>query len=98
MTSTTTSRIVTELHDGPHVEGRRVTVRRIQGLVGEAGRSAFDVAVELDVDVADVFAALHYNHAHPDEMAEAERERRRLEARARRVGACSVDEYRERRF
>ena len=94
MASTTTSRIVTEIHDEPHVEGRRVTVRRIQGLVEEAGRSAFDVADELDLDVADVYAALHYYHAHPDEMAEAERKRRRREDLARREGARSVDDYR----
>ena len=98
MASTTTSRIVTELHDEPHVEGLRVTVRRIQGLVEEAGRSAFDVADDLDLDVADVYAALHYYHAHPDEMTAAERERRRREARARRERARSVDDYRESRL
>ena len=97
MAGTTTSRIVTELHDEPHVEGRRVTVRRIQGLVEEAGRSVFDVADEFDLQVADVYAALHYYHAHPDEITEAERERRRREARARREGARTVDNYRESR-
>jgi len=36
-------RIVTDLHDEPHIDGRRVTVCRIQGLVegaGEIGRSS----------------------------------------------------------
>ena len=93
MAGTTTSRIVTELHDEPHVEGRRVTVRRIQALVEDAGSSVFDVADDLDLDGADVYAALHYYHAHLDEMAEAERKRRRREDLARREGARSVDDY-----
>ncbi len=85
-------RIVTNLHDEPHLEGRRVTVRRIQGLVEENGRSAQDVADEFDLDVADVYAALQYYHTHPDEMAAAARTRLEREEGARESGATSLAE------
>ena len=85
-------RIVTEVHDEPHVEGRRVTVRRLQGLVEEAGKSAAEVAEEFDLDVADVYAALQYYHTHPEEMERAETRRRVRERDARRAGATSLAE------
>lgn len=85
-------RIVTEVHDDPHLEGRRVTVRRIQGLVEEAGKPADEVAEQFDLAVADVYAALQYYHTHPEEMAAAEQRRRDREATARRSGAKSLEE------
>lgn len=87
--------IVTELHDEPHLEGRRVTVRRLQALVEEAGKSAQEVADEFDLAVADVYAALQYYHTHPEEIAAAERTRREREERARTDGAKSLDELRD---
>ncbi|WP_254838815.1 DUF433 domain-containing protein [Natronomonas marina] len=84
--------ITTELHDEPHIEGRRVTVRRIQGLVEEAGKPAEEVAERFDLDIASVYAALQYYHTHPDEMEAAERRRRERERRAREAGAKSVRE------
>lgn len=95
MAESTASRIVTELHDEPHIEGRRVTVRRVQALVENAGRSPFDVADELQLDVADVYAALHYYHANPDEIAEAKRRRQQRETDAKRDGVQSIAAYRE---
>ena len=85
-------RIVSELHDEPHIEGRRVTVRRIRGLVEGAGKSAEEVAAQLDLDVADVYGALEYYHSHPEEMAAAERRRAKREATARESGAASITE------
>ncbi|MFC5277855.1 DUF433 domain-containing protein [Halorubrum rubrum] len=85
-------RIVTEVHDEPHIEGRRVTVRRIQGLVEEAGKSAEEVADQLEFDVADVYGTLQYYHSHPDEMAAVERRRAEREAAARDAGAVSLSE------
>ena len=66
-------RIVTELHDEPHIAGRRVTVRRIQGLVEGAGQSAAEVAAELDLDIAAIDGTFQYYHSHPEEMDAAER-------------------------
>jgi len=84
-------RIVTDLHDEPHIDGRRVTVRRIQGLVGGPAKSAEAVAEQLDLDVTEVYAALQYYHAHPDEMAAVER-RRAEQVSARDAGAVSLSE------
>lgn len=91
-----TRRIVTEVHDEPHLEGRRVTVRRIQGLVEEAGEPADAVAKQFDLDIADVYAALQYYHTHRDEMDAVERTRRDREETARRSGAASISELRQR--
>jgi uncharacterized protein (DUF433 family) len=85
-------RIVTELHDEPHVEGRRVTVRRIRGLVEGAGKPATEVAERFDIDVADVYAALQYYHTHPDEMERVERRRHERETDVRRRGGQSLEQ------
>lgn len=89
--------IVTELHDEPHLEGRRVTVRRLRGLVEDAGRSAADVADEFDLEIADVYAALQYYHSHPEEMARVEKRRQSRERDARQAGAKSLAEIRAER-
>jgi uncharacterized protein (DUF433 family) len=90
-------RVVTEIHDEPHLEGRRITVRRLQGLVEGAGRSLRSVAEEFDLDIADLYAALQYYHTHPEEMADAEKTRRERERTARQSGAKSLAELREER-
>lgn len=69
-----------------------MTVRRIQGLVEEAGKSAHEVAEQFDLDVADVYAARQYYHTHPREMAAAARTRREREATARESGGKSLAE------
>jgi len=83
-------RIVTELHDEPHIEGRRVTVRRIQGLVEGAEKSAEEVATQLDLDIAEVYGALEYYHSHPEAMAAAEKRRAERETTAQEHGAASL--------
>jgi len=90
-------RIATDLHAEPHIEGQRVTVRRIQGLVEEAGRPAEEVAGQLDLDAAEVYGALQYYHSHPDEMREAEREQAEREQQAREDGAKTLAELKEER-
>jgi len=83
-------RIVTELHDEPHIEGRRVTVQRIQGLVEGAEKSVEEVAAQLDLTVAEVYGALEYYHSHPEAMAAAEKQRAEREATAKENGAPSL--------
>lgn len=95
MAETASGRIVTELHDEPHIEGRRVTVRRVQGLVEGAGTPPVEAAEELDLDLADVYAALHYYHTHPKEIEEVERRRDDRLQEAKDVGAKSLAEYNE---
>lgn len=82
-----------DIHDEPHLEGRRVTVRRIQGLVEGAGKPATEVTDEFDLDMADVYAALQYAHEHPDEIAAARaRASRRLDAARERGDVTSIAE------
>ena len=73
--SQVTRRIVQELHDEPHLEGRRITVQFIKEQVEEQGLDPRVVADRHDLDVADVYRALTYYHDHPEEMREVERHR-----------------------
>jgi len=86
----TARRVVTEVHDEPHLEGRRVTVRRVRALVEEADESAAAVAERFDLDVADVYAALTYYHTHPEEMEAAEHTRQERETAARESDSTSL--------
>jgi len=72
-----------EIHDEPHIEGRRVTVQVVQARVEDRGDEPARVADQLDLELADVYAALAYYHRHPDEMAAVERDHRDAVAAAR---------------
>lgn len=71
-----------EIHDEPHVEDSRVTVRYIATLVEDEGLAARTVAERHDLDMADVYAALTYYHANPTEMKRVEARRSELAAEA----------------
>jgi uncharacterized protein (DUF433 family) len=86
------ARIVREVHDEPHIEGRRVTVRHIYGRVHERGLRPETVADRLDLDIADVYRALAYYHEHPDEMAEVERQRAETFEQARQESPISPED------
>ena len=73
--SQVTRRIVQELHDEPHLEGRRITVQFVKTQVEDRGLEPRTVADRHDVDVADVYRALTYYHDHPGEMRAVERRR-----------------------
>ena len=73
--SQVTRRIVRELHDEPHLEGRRITVQFIKTQVEDCGLEPRTVADRYDVDVADVYRALTYYHDHPEEMRAVEHQR-----------------------
>lgn len=73
--SQVTRRIVCELHDEPHLEGRRITVRFCKEQVEDRGLAPRTVADRHDLAVADVYRALTYYHDNPDEMRTLERER-----------------------
>lgn len=68
-------RIVEEVHDEPHIEGRRITVRFVQQQVEERGIEPAVVADRYDLDLADVYRALAYYHDHPTRMRAVERDR-----------------------
>jgi uncharacterized protein (DUF433 family) len=73
--SQATRRIVRELHDEPHLEGRRITVQFLKEQVEERGLSPRTVADRHDLDVADVYRGLTYYHDNPEEMRTVERQR-----------------------
>ena len=70
-----TRRIVQELHDEPHLEGRRITVRFIKEQIEARGLDPRTVADRHDLDVADVYRALTYYYDHPEEMRQVEHRR-----------------------
>jgi len=69
-------RIVREIHDEPHLEDRRITVRFVEEQVEDRGLDPRTVADRYDLDVADVYRALTYYHDNPEEMRAIERQRR----------------------
>jgi uncharacterized protein (DUF433 family) len=82
-----------DVMDGePRIEGRRVTVLRIQELVEERGLPAAEVAAMHDLEVADVYAALTYYYEHPEEMAAIREQRHEREREARDAGAKTIGE------
>lgn len=83
-----------EIHDEPHVEGRRITVRFVHERVEGRGLEPRTVADRHDLDVADVYQALAYYHDHPEEMAAVERRREEAIERheADLVGPGDVEE------
>ena len=81
-----------EIHDEPHLAGRRLTVRTLAAAVEERGLDPHEVAERYDVPVADVYRALTYYHDHPEEMAAVEQRRREAEQRARERGVPTTEE------
>ena len=71
------SRIVRDLHDEPHIEGRRITVQFLKKRVEDRGLAPGVVAARHELDLADVYHALAYYHEHPTEMQAVEQERER---------------------
>lgn len=70
------------IHDEPHIEGSRITVRHIQRRVEDAGLRPADVADRCDLDLADVYAALTYYHMNSEEMRRVEDRRAELAEKA----------------
>jgi len=65
------------IHDEPHVDGSRITVRSIHEWVENGDLDPAAVADRCDLDVAAVYHALAYYHEHPEEMRQVERARER---------------------
>ncbi|WP_138007063.1 DUF433 domain-containing protein [Halalkalirubrum salinum] len=71
-----------EIHDEPHIRGRRITVSHIHALVEERGLDAQTVADRFDLTASDVYHALAYYHDHPEEMRAVEERRKALQEAA----------------
>jgi uncharacterized protein (DUF433 family) len=70
------------IHDEPHIEESRITVRFIQRRVEDSGLRPADLADRHDLDLADVYAALTYYHMNPEEMRRVKEHRAELADRA----------------
>jgi len=69
------ARIVQEVHDEPHTEGSRITVRDVYERVHGRGLRPETVAERYSLDIVDVYHALAYYHEHTEKMREVERRR-----------------------
>jgi uncharacterized protein (DUF433 family) len=79
-----------QLHDEPHIEGSRITVRDVHERVEKRGVSPTRVAERYDLDVSTVYEALAYYHANPEEMRAVEARHERAVEEARRRSTLSV--------
>jgi len=84
-----------DIHDEPHLSGRRLTVRTLVGAVEDSGLDPREVANRYDLPVADVYRALTYCHDHPEEMAWVENGRRAAERAASEQGVPTMDDLDE---
>ena len=63
------------LGGAPRIEGRRIGVHHVAGRIIDDGVAPEQVAVEYDLDLADIHRALAYYYDHPDEMQSVRSER-----------------------
>lgn len=89
-----TTRIVSgtasTVHDEPHVEGRRVTVRRIHDCVEESHLDPAAVASAYDLEIATVYEALAYYHRNEAEMRRVEEAYEAAGEKARRLSTLTL--------
>ena len=80
------------LGGAPRIEGRRIGVHHIAKQVLDAEVSPTQVAVDYDLDLADVYRALTYYYDHPDEMRAVRKQRQSIPERMRVVeGPSDLD-------
>jgi uncharacterized protein (DUF433 family) len=65
----------------PRLAGTRVGVLDIYEFVAGGGYSPEDIADQLDLSLAQIYAALAHYHEHAEEMRELRRERDEMESR-----------------
>ena len=71
-----------EIHDEPHIRGRRITVSHVHSLVEVRGLDARTVADRFDLTASEVYHALAYYHDHPEEMRAVKARRREVQEAA----------------
>lgn len=64
------------IHDEPHVEGSRITVRFVHERVERGDLEPDAFADRYGLDLAEVYHALAYYHEHPAEMCRVEQRHR----------------------
>lgn len=81
------------IHDEPHIEGSRITVRDVHARVEQRGITPERVAERYDLDIADVYEALAYYHSNPEEMRRVERRHERAVADAKERSSLRPSEH-----
>jgi len=74
------TRIVQDILDEPHIDGRRVPVLTIVERVEGRGLTPQTVADRHNLDISEVYAALLYYHDHPRKFEDLRREREQIMA------------------
>lgn len=73
-----------DIHNEPHIQGSRITVRFVHELIEGTELDPGDVAEKYDLDIADVYEALAYYHSNPAEMGRVEQRHHEATAKAKR--------------
>lgn len=60
------------IHNEPHIDGSRITVRDIHERVEKRDLTPEQIAERYRLDIADVYEALAYYHNNPEEMRRVE--------------------------
>lgn len=81
-----------EIHDEPHIEGSRVTVRDVHARVEQREIAPEQVAERYNLDIADVYEALAYYHSNPEEMRRIGKRHERAVTEARERSSLTPPE------
>lgn len=80
-----------DVHEEPHIDESRITVRFVHQRVEEAGLDPETVADRHNLDVASVYEALAYYHRNPKEMRVARERHERASERAAELSNCTPE-------
>lgn len=80
------------VHDEPHIEGSRITVRFVHERVEQGDLRPEAFADRHGLDLADVYHALAYYHEHPEEMHRVERRRQETIEQHRETAITGPDD------
>jgi len=81
-----------EIHDEPHIEGSRITVRDVHARVEQRGLAPERVAERYNLDIADIYEALAYYHSNPEEMRRVKERHERAVAEAKKRSSLTPPE------
>lgn len=84
-----------DVHEEPHIQGSRLTVRFIHELVEVSEMQPEQVAETYNVDIADVYEALAYYHKNPREMRAVEQRHQEAVTEANRRTSVTPPETSE---
>jgi uncharacterized protein (DUF433 family) len=79
-----------EIHNEPHIEGSRITVRDVSVRVETRGIRPERVAERYNLDIADVYEALAYYHNNPEEMQRVEERHEQAGKEAKQRSSLSL--------